>query len=284
MKLDIIVLDIDGTLLSDKKTITTETKEALIKAQQNGMKLVLASGRPTPAMLKLADDLEMDKYNGIVVSFNGASAMNYTTKEALLDDQLDPQVAKDLFTHLEKFDTIPMIANDKYMYVNDVYNNMINIHSHKENDGSLFNIVEYESRAGNYLLREMENFAEEVDFKLHKVLIAADPVYLQKHHQAMMAPFDGILTCVFSAPFFFEFTNVGVDKGATLNKILESAETVIAFGDGHNDKTLLEYAKVGVAMGNAVDAVKDIADHITESNNNDGIAKALYHFLPEIFS
>lgn len=284
MNINTIVLDIDGTLLNDRKEISLETKAALIKAQEHGIKLVLASGRPTPAMMALGHELKMDEHDGLIVSFNGANAMNFKTKEVLLSDQLDANVARDLFEHLKEFDVIPMIADENYMYVNNVYNNMINIKSHVENDGSLFNIIEYESRAGNYLISEMSDFTKEVDFLLHKVLVAADPVYLQENHQAMMKPFDGILTCVFSAPFFFEFTNVGVDKGATLDKILPTPDSVIAFGDGHNDKTLINYAKVGIAMGNAEDEVKAIADDVTASNNEDGIAKALYKYLPEIFN
>lgn len=278
-----IVLDLDGTLLNSDKKISPKTKEVLLEAQKQGMRVILASGRPTPAMLHLADELELNKYHGLVISFNGAHVIDYESKEVLYSQVVDPNLAPKLFDHLSEFDVIPMIANDNYMYVNNVYNMMINPRSHIENDGSLMNIIEYESRAGNYKLREMENFAKEVDFELHKVLVAGDPQYLLDNAEALTKVFEGKMNMVFSAPFFLEFTDYGVDKAntldITLNNIGLSRDSVIAFGDGHNDKTLLEYAKIGVAMDNAEDAVKAIADEITLSNDHDGIAHIIKRYL-----
>lgn len=274
-----IVLDLDGTLLNDEKKISPKTKKALMDAQASGIKLILASGRPTPAMYHLAKELEMDKHHGFLISFNGACVTDCETGEEIYNQHVDPSIAKDLFNHLKKFDVIPMIADDKYMYVNNVYNHLLNPRSHVDNDGSMINIIEYEARPANHLIREMSDFASDVDFPLHKILIAADPVYLLDNFEAIREPFKQKLTCVFSAPFYYEFTDQGVDKANTLSKVLKplgmSAQNVIAFGDGHNDKTLLEFAHIGVAMDNAEDEVKAIATHITHSNNEDGIATAL---------
>lgn len=88
MNLKMIVLDIDRTLLNEDKVISTRTKNKLIKAQQKGIKVVLASGRPTQGMLSLAEELEMDKYEGFLVSYNGSQVYDVKTKEILFNQAI----------------------------------------------------------------------------------------------------------------------------------------------------------------------------------------------------
>lgn len=83
MDIKAIVLDIDGTLLNSKKKISEKTKQALINAQKKGVKVILASGRPTPGMFGLAEELEMTKYEGYLVSYNGARVTDCLTKEVI---------------------------------------------------------------------------------------------------------------------------------------------------------------------------------------------------------
>ena len=83
MAYQIIVLDLDGTLTNSKKEITLKTKEALMRIQKEGKTVVLASGRPTPGVLPLAEELELEKYGGYILSFNGAKIINCRTKEVV---------------------------------------------------------------------------------------------------------------------------------------------------------------------------------------------------------
>jgi len=85
MKVKVIVLDIDGTLLNSEKRISDLTKNALIQAQENGVKIILASGRPTVGMLALTKELEMDKHHGLIVTFNGFPVFNFQSHENLLN-------------------------------------------------------------------------------------------------------------------------------------------------------------------------------------------------------
>lgn len=272
-----IVLDIDGTLLTDEKVISEKTKQTLINAQKNGVKVILASGRPTTGMYGYAKELAMDQFEGLLVSFNGASVVDCKTDEELFNQALSVTNAKEVLEHMKQFDVRPMINKDEYMYVNNVYDNLLELP-----DGP-FNIIEYESRGGNFKLCEIDDLAAFVDFPLNKILIAADAVYLQEHHQAMAASFENRLSAMFTAPFYFEFTDKGIDKAKALDTVLPQfglqAEELIAFGDGHNDASIIEYAGIGVAMENAVDALKEIADEITLSNNEDGIIVLLEKYL-----
>lgn len=284
-KINTIVLDIDGTLLNYEKRISPLTKQALIRVQEHGVKVILASGRPSSGMKRFAQELEMDKHHGFLVSYNGACVLDCQTEKLLYAQAIDFHVATELLNHLKGFEVIPMITHQNYMFVNDVFAGMI--HTSAGSDEEKVNIIRYEARGGNYLLCEVEDLADHVDFPLFKVLIAANPNYLQVHYQDIMAPFKDQLNCVFSAPFYFEFTDKGIDKAGTLRNVLVprglNPENMMAFGDGHNDISMLRFAGVGVAMGNAETDVLDMADEITESNNEDGIALKLYEYFPDIF-
>ncbi|MEO1769702.1 Cof-type HAD-IIB family hydrolase [Candidatus Enterococcus ferrettii] len=278
MTIKAIVLDIDGTLLNDKKKIPLATKNTLINAQQKGIKLILASGRPTSGMLGFAEELEMKKHHGLLVSYNGAKVIDCQTSNVLFDQSMTVEEGKAVLEHMKKFDVKPMIDKDDYMYVNDVYNCDVTY------KGTKLNIIEYESRGGNYKLCEITDLAAFLNEPISKILTAGEPEYLSAHHQEMMAPFKNLLNCVFTADFYFEFTAKGIDKAKALDTVLLpmgiSSENIAAFGDGHNDISLVQYAGKGIAMENAVPELKAAADHITRSNNDDGI----HHMLEQLLS
>ncbi|GLC90489.1 Cof-type HAD-IIB family hydrolase [Lysinibacillus piscis] len=277
MTIKAIVLDIDGTLLNDQKVISDKTKQALMTAQQKGIKVILASGRPTTGMHKLVKELEMDKYEGLIVSFNGACVTDCRTNEILFNQTIAIEDAKKVLEHIKQFKVKPMIDKDDYLYVNNVYDHILHLPTGD------FNIIEYEARGGNFKLCEIDDLAAFVDFPLHKILIAGEPPYLQEVAEAMNEPFKDTLSGMFTAAVYFEFTDKGIDKAKALDSVLPSlgitAAEIISFGDGHNDRSIIEYAGIGVAMGNAVEELKALANEITLSNNEDGIAIALEKYL-----
>lgn len=273
----VIIMDVDGTLTNNKKVIPTKTKEILVKVQKAGAILVLASGRPTSGLMDLAKELEMEKHHGLLVSFNGSKVVDCETNQVLFNETMSIEHGQSVLEHMKKFEVIPMIDKDNYMYVNDVFNNEIYY------NGEPINIVKYESRGGKFKLSEVEDLAAFADYPLNKILTAGSPDYLQEHYKEMMEPFKDTLNCVFTAPFYFEFTAKGIDKAKALDTVLiprgYKKEEMIAFGDGHNDATMVEYAGTGVAMANAVDDLKAVADEVTRSNEEDGIAYTLAKYF-----
>lgn len=281
MSIKVIIMDVDGTLTNSQKVVTPKTKEVLLKAEKAGAILVLASGRPTSGLVDLAKELEMDKHHGLLVSYNGSKVIDCETNEVLFNQALSVEEGKAVLEHMKKFDKVrPMIDKDDYMYVNNVYDNYIQF------NGAPFDVIQYESRGGKFKLCEKEDLVEFVDFELNKILTTSDPEYLQEHYKEMMEPFDGKLSCMFTGPFYFEFTAQGIDKAKALDTVLiprgYKIEDMIAFGDGHNDASMVKYAGTGVVMANAVQDLKDIADDVTLSNDEDGIAVSLYKYMPEI--
>ena len=241
-----ILLDIDGTLTNDQKEITPETKRILMKAQEQGIRLVIASGRPAKGIEKYGKMLEMDKHHGLFLCFNGAKVIDCQTGEVLVNTTMQQELVTQALQHLKQFDV----------------------------------------RMNNYLLKEVSDLASYVDFPLNKILVVGQPEYLRENCKAISAPFEGKLSMMFSANFFYEMTSQGIDKGAALKSALDKlgieAKDCIAFGDAGNDITMLQFAGVGVAMANAQDEVKAVADYITDDNNHDGIAKALVKYIPSL--
>jgi cof-like hydrolase len=277
MAIKVIIMDVDGTLTNSKKQITPKTKEMLIAAQNKGIKLVLASGRPVSGLIGLAKELEMEKHHGLLVSFNGSKVVDCQTKEVLFNQTMRIEDAREVLEHMKNFKVYPLIDKGNYLFVNDVYKGMITYQNEK------IDIIQYEARGGNFKLCEIEDLSSFVDFPLNKILTAGDPEYLNEHYQDMMEPFKERLNCMFTAPFYFEFTAKGIDKAKALDSVLKpmgfQQEEMVAFGDGDNDATMLSYAGIGVAMDNAQDSLKKIADKITLSNEEDGIAVMLETLL-----
>lgn len=278
MNIKIIVLDIDGTLLNSDKKISHKTKKSLIDAQNKGIKIILASGRPTRGMLSLAHELEMHTHHGLLISFNGSQVVDCETQEILFNQTMPIEETKLLLDHLKKFNVIPMITKDEYMFVNDVYTCYIHL-----NDNPYFNIIQYESRGSGYKLCEVDDLAIFSDFPQNKVLVAGNPEYLLANYKAMIEPFNSTLNSMFTASVYYEFTALGIDKAKALDTILSplgiQRNEVISFGDGHNDISIIKYAGHGVAMGNAVSELKECANEVTLSNDEDGISFILEKYI-----
>ena len=275
----VIIMDVDGTLTNNKKVVTEKTKKALIKAQELGSILVLASGRPTSGLLDLAKELKMNEHNGLLVSFNGSKVIDCETNKVLFNETMSVEEGQAVLEHMKNFKVKPMIDKGDYMYVNDVFDNEVMY------NGEPFNIIKYESRGGKFKLCEQEDLAAFANYPLNKILTAGDPEYLEEHYKEMMEPFKDKLSCMFTAPFYFEFTAKGIDKAKALDSVLipmgYKNEEMIAFGDGHNDASD-QICRYWSCYGNAVDALKAIANEVNLSNEEDGIAYTLSKYIKGI--
>lgn len=277
MSIKAIALDIDGTLTNDAKVVTPRTKEALLAAQRSGIRLILSSGRPVQGLRAIAAELELQDNGGLLVAFNGARVIDAQTDEVLFDQPMEERALRALVGHMRDFDVIPWITEGKYLYVERGCRRTITYRD------APFDIVDYERRMCDLELVEVDDLLEVCSRPQDKLLCASEPEYLQAHWRAMHEPFTDTLSGMFTADFYFEFMAPGINKGnalaGSLPKIGIDASEVIAFGDAQNDISMLEWAGIGVAMGNATDAAKAAADEVTASNNEDGIALALDKFL-----
>lgn len=267
MHYQLIAMDLDGTLNNDEKRITPKTRDTLMQAQQRGIRLVLASARPSPGLYKERDILQMQQYGGILMSYNGGRIVDAATGNVLFETAMDLQQAKSVLRQLETLPVTPILDDGKQFYVTDQ-------NCYK---------VGYECQNNQMTCTEVGNLADFLSFSPVKILMSLQPDILPAV-QAQIASFlPKDLTVVQTAPFYLEVIPRTINKGQGIYDICRvldiSPESVIAFGDAQNDIPMLQAADTGVAMGNATDAVKAAANYTTLSNNEDGIAAALAKFL-----
>lgn len=266
MTYKMIVLDLDDTLLRNDHTISERTKATLMEAQKIGVKVVLASGRPTQGMTTIAKDLSLDKYGSFILSFNGGKIINCQTNEETFSSTLSLENIQELYETSRKQGVFI------HTYVGD------EIITDQENP-----YTDIESQLTGLPIRVVDNFLESVTEPVVKMLMLEAPDKLGEAEKAIQAEMGQKYSIMRSKPFFLEFTELGITKGESLNQLIQSLgikrEEVIAIGDSYNDLSMIEFAGLGVAMGNAADAIKEKADYITDTNMNEGVAKVVEEFI-----
>lgn len=267
MKQKILVLDIDGTLTNSKKEITPKTKEALLDIQRKGHVVMLASGRPTPGMLRYAKELDLATYGGYLLSYNGARIVNCKTGEIVYQQTLPRTVIPTLYS-FAKENACGLISYDGDMVISGT---------------GMDEYIELEARINGLPIKEVDDFVEYINYDVNKCLMTAPPEKAEKCMLALQNKFEGVLSVYRSEPFFIEIMPQNVDKAASLDRMLEiigmKTEDTICCGDGYNDITMISYAGVGVAMANAREEVKAAADYVTGSNDEDGLVEVIERFV-----
>lgn len=266
----IIALDLDGTLTNSEKIITLRTFDALMKAQREGVRLVLASGRPTFGIAALANQLQLADYGGYVLSYNGGRIIDWCKKTVIFSQVVDQKLVPILYDFAEKAQ-LPIVT-----YLPDAILAC-------KNEGEY---LAEEARINGMPVVVAQNFVEEamqIAGGSTKFLIPGEPELLIQLESEMKAALSEQMEVFRSAPFFLELPPKGIDKAQSLQRLLThlglERESLMAFGDGFNDLSMIQFAGQGVAMANAVEEVKSIADFVTTSNEEDGIAHALEQLL-----
>ena len=268
MKYKLLVLDVDGTLLNDAKEITKRTLSALLKIQQMGVRVVLASGRPSYGLMKVAKTLELGNYGGFILSYNGCQIINAQNGEILFERRINPE----MLPYLEK-------KARKNGFALFTYHDNLILTNNSDDEHVLD-----EAELNDLVVIEEEEFSTAIDFAPCKCMLVSDDeaalVALEEHWKKRLS---GVLDVFRSEPFFLEVVPCSVDKANTLGALLEhlgvKREEVIAIGDGVADVTMLQLAGKSVAMGHAQDSVKVCADYVTGSNEEDGVAQAVEKFI-----
>lgn len=281
-----ILLDIDGTLTNSKKEISPRTRAALLKAQERGIRLSVVSARTENGLTRFGRWLDFETHHGILIACNGALIKDMETGEVLFDRSMPLETSTAILEELKGYDVIPLVVHGRHMYTNDVFSGMLHI---KRRDGreTDFNVIQYESRSNEYLLCEQDDLAAFfADKPLSKILVAGDPDYMAEHAPEFAAPFEDSTANGFTAPFYYEFNPRGVDKSEAIRTAFGAmgigGDEMMAFGDQANDIPMIKTVRYGIAMGNATDEVKEAAFDVTSDNDHDGIAEAVYKYIPEL--
>lgn len=264
----VLILDIDGTLTNSKKEITPKTLEAMLKVQEAGHTIMIASGRPTQGVKWISDALQLEKFGGYVLNFNGARITNVKTKEVVYQQMFPKECMKPLYEYALSHDMGFMTYEKNYL----LYGTRLDEH------------MEFEARLNHLELKHVDDMIAYVDFDVNKCLFTANVDVAPQLEQELAALYKDQLSIYRSEPFFIEAMPLGVDKAASLDRLFQiigvDKKNSIACGDGFNDMSMIQYAGVGVAMANAQDAVKEVADVITsKTNDEDGLLEVVERYL-----
>lgn len=264
----LIAVDIDGTLINSDYKITERTKKALIQAQKGGHKLVISSGRSPSGIEGYAYELEMDKYESYISAQNGTIVVDMKTKERVIEHFLEIDLVREILSYSEDIGIDYMIFRGKQVY------------SNKMETYKLAEVIE-KNQDSEVVLDE--DLAKNIAFRPHNILLAQDENTISKPAKKLSERFGDQTSQMYSETYYYEIMPKDVSKGYALLEIAEylgiDKENIIAFGDQGNDMSMIQMAGVGVAMGNAIDSLKDAADYITLTNNEDGIADYLEKHL-----
>jgi Cof subfamily protein (haloacid dehalogenase superfamily) len=265
MKYKMLVLDMDDTLLTDDYKISAKNKAALIAAQELGVYVVLASGRPTSAMESFAKELDLAKYGSYMLSFNGAVITDVKKNKTLFEQSL----SKEDIHRLYDFSVAHRVHIITYIdgaIVSETNSEYINI----------------EVKITGMPHRKVENFKEAVQGSAIKCIMLEEPSYLKEVEVLLKSEMPDKSVSI-SKPFFLEITQHGIDKAASLDRLAKqlniSAAEIIAVGNAGNDLSMIEYAGLGVWVDNVTPELRDKAQVIVASNNNDGVAEVVERFI-----
>jgi len=265
MKYKMLVLDMDDTLLTDDHKISAENKEMISKAQEKGVLVVLASGRPTSAMISYAKDLKMDLNNSFMISYNGAVITDLKEDTILFEQPLSQEQIHELYdfsqrnkTHIITYVDGKVVSETDSEYI-DIEIQITGLEHHKVLD-----------------------FKKAVQSSAIKCILLEDPEYLVEVEQILKAEMPH-LSISMSKPFFLEVAPQGIDKGASIQFLAEKLNIlqseIIAVGNAGNDVTMIEYAGLGVWVDNVTPELREIANVIVSSNNDHGVAEVIRRYI-----
>lgn len=267
MAYKLLVMDLDGTLTNTQKVITPQTMKALTAAQEAGVRLVLASGRPTYGIMPLVKQLDMARHGGFVLSYNGGNIIDCQSGETIFRQELPHNMVEPLYQATKSRGVTILTYGNNAILTEDADDPYIAI----------------EAKINNMPIQHVDNFVEAVSHPITKCLGTAEPNRLAVVEKEMQQQFGSQLSIYRSAPYFLEIVAPGIDKAQSLQRLLGhlhlTKEEMITCGDGFNDLSMIRYAGLGVAMGNAETEVKRNADFVTLGNDEDGIAYVVRKFI-----
>lgn len=264
MKYKLIVIDVDGTMLNSNRELTKRTAQTLRKVQQMGIRVALASGRPTYGILPLAQAIDLGVYDGYIISYNGAQVMEAKTGQIIFERRIDPQMVP----YLEKKATKMGLTMAYYDGNEVVSTDITNPHIVDEAEMNGMTL-----RQDDVLSLSMDDWPAEV------MLVSDDEEALTSLEKHMQRHLNGVMDTIHSNPYYLEIVGYQVGKSYAMSALVQKMgiglDEVLAIGDGEADINMIQMAGTGVAMANATEGVRRCADFTTLSNDQDGAALAI---------
>lgn len=256
----IIFSDIDGTMCNSEKQVTEYTKNIINRINAKGINIVLCSGRTNLDMRELSKMINASKY---VISCNGAFVYNYQDDVDIYKSAMKKESIENIWKFCKKENIELILESKKVRYTNfkNHKKKYIEINDIEDiSEESIFQVV-------------MNNVETEKRKEIEKFLLRNEEIWSANH---------GINK---SNKYYYDVNNKNIDKGIGIQQLINSLgikkEETIGFGDGVNDYAMFRECGISVAMENAEKELKNVANYITLTNNEDGVAKFIEKYILE---
>jgi Cof subfamily protein (haloacid dehalogenase superfamily) len=262
-----VFIDVDGTLIKSDHTVSAPTRQTIQELIKKGIMVVLVSARPPEGVLPISESIGLSDFP--VASLNGGYIM--LNKEVIFESFIDLETTVQLHKQLMEYGvTLLYYQQDK------CFGEIMNTPVAKEQKVTKVPVI-------------IQPFEQTLDLWKgqhsgpNKILIMSTPEAVRKMQKSLHLQYGDELNICSSKPIYLEIMNSAASKTNAIRFLLErynlQREEIIVIGDNFNDKEMIEFGGMGIAMGNAPDEVKAAADYVTDTNNNDGVHKALRKFI-----
>jgi hypothetical protein len=262
-----VFLDMDGTLLRKDHTISEVTKKAIKQLLDQGIIVVPISARPLHGILPITENVFPESIP--VVSLNGSYIFHSNEIIHQVDIALPHAIS--IHNELAGIDVAAMYYSQMDWYASV---DRAEVKKEQKITDVKITIQPFEQSLAIW---------EAAKSGPNKILIAGDKELIIEIEQKLLLLHEGELNIYKSQPRYLEVMHLQASKTKAIEFLIKKygilQSEIIAIGDNYNDVGMIEFAGVGVAMGNAPDEIKQVADYVTDTNNNDGVAKALAHFF-----
>lgn len=263
MTYKLMAVDVDGTLLDSNSNLTEGTKKAIKLGVEKGLIFAISTGRPIQGVEHFNQILNLDLP---FITYNGAMVVMGNSRKVLYEQKLSAQNAKEILELGRKYNTTVMIWADNKLFVTEI------------NDRT--NKYKEISKVEPILVKDVDKLIKN---GATKILWYDEIEKIDKYQSEVGKYLDNRVNYHTSRPMFLEFVDINASKAIAMEKLGEyygiKQSEMIAVGDGYNDLSMIEYAGLGVVMANAKDAIKEKADFVTLSNDEDGVAHVIYKFV-----
>lgn len=267
----LVAIDIDGTLVNEKKIVTDKVRQAIHAAMDQGVKIVLCTGRPIAGIRPYLEELRMQAEDDFVISQNGAVITRTDTGEVIEKWPLALADVRQWYEFGKDFAANFLVMNEEHFHLVMPEGEEPSIRTALLDEGKTVRMA-VEVADINALQEEYL-----------KLLFFGKPAEIDEVEAAIPPAFRENFAVVRSQVYLLEVAAKGIDKGKALTKLAQDLgyahEEVMAIGDGNNDYEMIKAAGLGVVMENGTDHLKSVANELTLSNENDGVAHAIEKFV-----
>lgn len=271
MQYRFVAIDVDGTLLDNNKKLSPYTKETIQRCIANGVTVCICTGRPVQTIERFTELLGVGEMLAIgempFILYNGAMVAVGREHDIIFEQPLSETAGKELLLLGQELGSTLIAWSKNKLYVNEFNTRIENYCTITPVEPLLITDPDALAKQG---ITKMIWYDEAERMPALIDALNAKPVRQEINYFT-------------SNPLFLELVDKRCSKGLAIEQLIRHLgiprEETIAIGDGYNDIPMLEFAGLGIAMGNACDAVKAAADTVTDTNDNDGVAKALIRYF-----